>query len=606
MRRIATVLGLIGLAALLGAEASAQVTFIVNSTADAVDANPGDGICATNVAACTLRAAIMEANALPSNDRVNLPSGVYQLTLGELNVSAGDLVIAGAGRDRTTITGDGAHSVITFTPSDHYRTLELSGLRITNGNATGSGGGIYASPTSPTLHLHDCRVDHNRAQGEGGGISLNETAPGHLIVERCLISDNSAGSYGGGISVFTGGSTVTIQDSEISSNEASYGGGLFAAEMNLLVSNSSVTHNTAVSFGGGIEAVNPGGIVIVNSTFSDNAAAGGGAISIGDENLSSVSIVNSTIVDNTATAGGGGGIAHNYNVYYLTPTPHLIENTIIARNTASGDGPDCAGSPPSPPLPAVVLASGGHNIVGDGTSCFFQATPSDFVGTAASPIDPGIAPLADNGGPTLTHALLPNSPAINAVPVADCVYDDDQNPNTPDVPVATDQRGVHRPQGVACDIGAYEFAPACNDGIDNDGDGLVDYPADPGCSSALDDSEKSPLLPCDDGIDNDGDGLVDYRVDGTGDPGCFSPGVGSIENPACQDGKDNDGDGKIDFDGGASANHGVALGLRDPDCGTPYRTYETVTPPCGLGAELSLVLPLLMLLRGRRQSKLAI
>jgi hypothetical protein len=177
--------------------------------------------------------------------------------------------------------------------------------------------------------------------------------------------------------------------------------------------------------------------------------------------------------------------------------------------------------------------------------------------------------------------------------------------------------------------------PQCSDGIDNDGDGLIDYPADPGCASAADLDEHSPTLPCDDGVDNDGDGLIDYRADGTGDPGCASPAsptespacndgidndgdglidypndpgcvnaASNIENPACQDGIDNDGDGKIDFDGGASANHGVPLGPRDPECGTtPYRTYETATPPCGLGAELVVAVPMVMWLRGRRRRR---
>jgi len=144
--------------------------------------------------------------------------------------------------------------------------------------------------------------------------------------------------------------------------------------------------------------------------------------------------------------------------------------------------------------------------------------------------------------------------------------------------------------------------PACSDGIDNDGDGLVDYPMDPGCASPTDDSELDVTHPCDDGIDDDGDGFVDWRLDGSGDPGCASAAASSIESPACQDGIDNDGDGAIDFDGGASANHGIALGPPDANCATPSQTRETPPPACGLGAELGVVLPLLWALRGRRLS----
>ena len=143
--------------------------------------------------------------------------------------------------------------------------------------------------------------------------------------------------------------------------------------------------------------------------------------------------------------------------------------------------------------------------------------------------------------------------------------------------------------------------PACSDGIDNDGDGLVDYPMDPGCSSPTDDSELDATHPCDDGIDNDGDGLVDWRLDGSGDPGCASAAATSIENPACQDGIDNDRDGGIDFDGGASANHGVALGPPDANCATPSQRSELPPAACGLGAELGLALPLVLALRARRR-----
>jgi len=90
-------------------------------------------------------------------------------------------------------------------------------------------------------------------------------------------------------------------------------------------------------------------------------------------------------------------------------------------------------------------------------------------------------------------------------------------------------------------------------------------------------------------------------VDYPSDRGCASA-TSDIENPACQDGLDNDRDGGIDFDGGASANHGVALGHADVNCvGAPSRGYETLTPTCGLGAELSVLVPVLAWLHGRRR-----
>jgi hypothetical protein len=101
---------------------------------------------------------------------------------------------------------------------------------------------------------------------------------------------------------------------------------------------------------------------------------------------------------------------------------------------------------------------------------------------------------------------------------------------------------------------------------------------------------------CEDGVDNDGDGLIDYG----GDPGCAAP-ASSTESPVCQDGLDNDGDGAFDFDGGASANGGVALGPADPQCAAATGSREAPWKRrCGIGFELALLLPPLMRRRFRR------
>jgi uncharacterized repeat protein (TIGR03806 family) len=140
----------------------------------------------------------------------------------------------------------------------------------------------------------------------------------------------------------------------------------------------------------------------------------------------------------------------------------------------------------------------------------------------------------------------------------------------------------------------------CNDGLDNDGDGLRDYPADPGCASAASPTERTE---CDDGLDNDGDGESDSPLD----VGCRVPSDRS-EAASCSDGVDNDGDGEVDFDGGVWAT-GTALGLAEAACrGAPWQSSEAAaggvggTPPsCGIGPELALLaFGLRALLRRRR------
>src|SRR5262249_34282737 len=140
----------------------------------------------------------------------------------------------------------------------------------------------------------------------------------------------------------------------------------------------------------------------------------------------------------------------------------------------------------------------------------------------------------------------------------------------------------HEPRAViALCVPGTKGCGACQNGIDDDHDGYIDFPDDPGCDSPDDTPEKSSLLACDDGIDNDGDGKIDML-----DPGCPFPHA-TFENPQCDDGIDNNGDGKIDFD--------------DPNCTREWPYWEKIPiPSCGLGAELVLALPLLVWARRRR------
>jgi hypothetical protein len=159
---------------------------------------------------------------------------------------------------------------------------------------------------------------------------------------------------------------------------------------------------------------------------------------------------------------------------------------------------------------------------------------------------------------------------------------------------------------------------ACSNGLDDDGDGAADFPDDPGCADASDAAETSPSLACDDGVDNDTDGRIDFDPvtfadpgdettlpSGSGDPGCKDPSW-STESPQCQDGIHNDDDGMMDYDGGYSANGSADPTGPDPHCvDKPWRDREAAYPrrsyPCGLGAELALLLPPLMWLWWRHR-----
>jgi glucose/arabinose dehydrogenase len=134
----------------------------------------------------------------------------------------------------------------------------------------------------------------------------------------------------------------------------------------------------------------------------------------------------------------------------------------------------------------------------------------------------------------------------------------------------------------------------CADGVDHDGDGLVDHPDDPGCLSPTDLNEHEVDHRCDDGLDGDGDGGIDFPAD----PGCRDPAF-PRENPACQDGIDNDSDGGIDFDGGLSI-----LGPGHPDLSVPDSLctfgWNGERKGCGLGFEVAFLVAGLRLARRRR------
>jgi hypothetical protein len=327
---------------------------------------------------------------------------------GDLDV-AQTLIIQGAGRTATII--DGAH---------RDRVFDIGPATVTLRDMTIQHGGF----------------DFNQGVINAGGAILNV---GTLSVIGLVVANSRGGSDGGGI--YNVG-VLTVIDSTISGNGAggpafaAGGGGLANVGGVATISRSTISGNTASGifsgFGGGL--LNNGGVLhLTNATMSGNGAGGtrggtGGGIYSFDGVL--------TLVSSTVTANKTGGLGANSAGVSATGQPSAAQS-IIAGNIVENDpafpfppvGMDCGGGSP--------ILSQGSNLSGD-ASCGFNA-PSDLINT-----DPLLGPLADNGGPTLTHTLLSGSPAIDR---ADCVFG------------ATDQRGVARPQptlGGRCDMGAVE------------------------------------------------------------------------------------------------------------------------------------------------------
>jgi len=261
--------------------------------------------------------------------------------------------------------------------------------------------------------------------GSGQSITINgmdsfrvlyvNTAKTLSISNLSIVQGYSSSGNGGAI--YNGGN-LYVRNMTFSGNRAAYNGGaIYNDEGHLSVKASTFSSNSVLvpSATGGAIASNLGELIVVNSTFSGNSADRGGGIY---SNSSSPEVHTSTFSGNTATTDGGG----IYNIGGL-----LLFNTILAN---SNSATDCYST--FEPNPDV------RNLIMNNWGC----------GKPYSIADPQLAPLADNGGPTRTFALLPGSPAFDAGEDYFCSA----------APVSNlDQRGVSRPHGAGCDIGAYEM-----------------------------------------------------------------------------------------------------------------------------------------------------
>ncbi|MFN6465884.1 MAG: DUF4347 domain-containing protein [Nostoc sp. DedVER02] len=438
------------------AYAGILATFTVNDTGDADDGNPNNDIT-------TLREAINLANTSTGEDTITF-GGVFTdttpdvitLTSGQLTISD-NVTILGTGASKLTVSGNNASKVfeilgvgtdaivdgLTIANGnnggvliDNNTILSLTNSTVSNNTASQNGGGIV---NSGVLSLTNSTVSGNTTSQNGGGI-VNSNA-GILSLNNSSVSGNTASGSGGGIYNYQSAS-VSLNNSSVSGNSASQGGGGIYNGNILNLNNSTVSDNQA-SFGGGI--ANPGYVyfsssaTVTNSTISGNKSLenGGGIYNGGSyNNADALTLINSTVTNNTSDSdsngtGNGGGV-FNYTQRFV------VGNTLIAGNSDKSISdiinPDVTGS----------FKDSGNNLIGNNTGSNGFIT-STLVGTSASPIDPKLGLLQNNGGVTLTHALLGDSPAIDAG-------------NNRLVGATTDQRGAEfeRISGATVDIGAYE------------------------------------------------------------------------------------------------------------------------------------------------------
>lgn len=294
-------------------------TFAISSQADVADANPGNGLCATGGGACTLRAAIQEANATTSADTLHLPAGVYAINIppgsgddvlsGDLDITA-PLTIIGDGPDVTILDGNGLDRILEI--HETAGNVTISNLTIRNGSSAEDGGGIFI--TSPgTVRLDNVVITNNHTVMEGGGVYATN---GRLIITNSTISGNSARSGGGlynagELSPLNIPSRVEIRDSVISGNSADSGGGVYNThEGALTLTDATFDGNSAGDYGGGVANTGRTALTITRGAFTNNQAVsdGGGVYSHSERPLN---IIASTFTHNMAgnfDGGEGGGL----------------------------------------------------------------------------------------------------------------------------------------------------------------------------------------------------------------------------------------------------------------------------------------------------------
>ncbi len=400
---------------------SAAAAVLAGGMAGAVAVAP-PAFAGTPCTAAALISAITAANT--ANGTVTLTSGcTYTLTASNNTTDNGGVGLP-------DITGN--------------VTIQGSGATIARSTASGTPVfRIFDVSASGNLTLNSVTISNGLASNgqQGGGGIFNH---GALTVTGSTFTNNSApsstGTSGGGIN---NSGSLSLSTSTFTGNSAQEGGGVFN-QKTATIANDTFSGNNATIFGGGALLNAAGTMTVTGDTFTGNTGPGGGAI----DNDTTLNISDSTFSGNTAGTNGGGAIINfgpttatqttisgnssPYGANILNYTGNTLKLSMSIVANGQGGGPNCGGG--------AAVTDGGYNI-DTGPTCGFSAASHSMSST-----QPQLGPLASNGGPTQTMALPAGSPAVDAIPAS-----------TSGCSGTTDQRGITRPQGTGCDVGAYEL-----------------------------------------------------------------------------------------------------------------------------------------------------
>ena len=444
------------MAASLYSTQARAASYVVTASEDEPDAQPGDGVCASDAGHCTLRAAIEETNADADFDTVYVSPAHYVLRHGPL-IFRGQVEVFGRNADWTIIDAERSSRVIELAGREgQFVYARLTAVTLTNGLAAAPGdrGGAVLIPDPGALFGLDRAIVRDSFAASGGGGIYNA---GNLDISRSAIVDNESDAQavgdweaaGGGI--YNSGS-VRIQRSSISGNRALRGGGL---------------------------ANESGSASIINTTFSENfASERGGAFSNQpgpgpDARQASADLSFVTIVDNRVgyedAPGDGAGI---YNAGGL-----WLASSIIARNNdyhpsdSPAYAPDCVSElqPDQPPEQVILSSSGGIVLGVYNARCEHAAHPLDRRGSSDTPLGPGLSDTSYSSPGEVTSAFEPleDSPAIDRAGQELCIYEDQwgfgrPSPNTSPALCdsgAIERGGPRRRRSVMMVVGDRELTP---------------------------------------------------------------------------------------------------------------------------------------------------